>query len=93
MLLLRKTRWLSSVLVALAVGWIHPGTVEADVVVLYNGSPAAIEFTIEGEKSPRRQYRLVAADVVRDSLPGTYDAAVMTAFIQVLSPDDARRAI
>ena len=31
--------------------------------------------------------------MVRDSLPGTYDAAVMTAFLQVLSPDDARCAI
>ena len=33
------------------------------------------------------------ADVVRDSLPGSYDVAVMTVFIQVLSPDDARCAI
>ena len=37
--------------------------------------------------------KVVTADVVRDSLPGSYDAAVMSAFIQVLSPDDARCAI
>ncbi len=36
---------------------------------------------------------VVSADVVRDPLPGSYDAAVMSAFIQVLSPDDARSAI
>jgi hypothetical protein len=36
---------------------------------------------------------VVTADVVRDSLPGSYDAAVMNAFIHVLSPDDARCAI
>ncbi len=36
---------------------------------------------------------MVAADVVRDSLPGFYDVAVLSAFIQVLSPDDARRAL
>jgi ubiquinone/menaquinone biosynthesis C-methylase UbiE len=37
--------------------------------------------------------KVVTADVVRDSLPGSYDAAVMSAFIQILSPDDARCAI
>ncbi len=31
--------------------------------------------------------QVVAADVVRDSLAGSYDVAVLTAFIQVLSPN------
>jgi hypothetical protein len=38
-------------------------------------------------------FKVVTIDVLRDPLPGSYDAAVMTAFIQVLSPDDARCAI
>jgi SAM-dependent methyltransferase len=36
---------------------------------------------------------VVTADAVRDPLSGSYDVAVMSAFIQVLSPDDARFAI
>ena len=36
---------------------------------------------------------MVTADVVRDPLPGSYDVAVMSAFLQVLSPEDARSAI
>jgi hypothetical protein len=36
---------------------------------------------------------VITADVIRESLPGSYDAAVMSAFIPVLSPDDARCAI
>ena len=37
--------------------------------------------------------KVVAADAVRDPLSGSYDVAVMSAFLQVLSPDDARFAI
>ena len=37
--------------------------------------------------------KVVSADVVRAPIPGSYDAAVMSAFIQVLSPHDARSAI
>ena len=37
--------------------------------------------------------KVVTADVIRESLPGSYDAAVMSAFIQILSPDDASCAI
>lgn len=40
-----------------------------------------------------KKLRWVTADVVRDPLPDSYDAAVMLAFVQVLSPDDARSAI
>ena len=36
---------------------------------------------------------VVTADVIRESLAISYDAAVMSAFIQVVSPDDARCAI
>ena len=36
---------------------------------------------------------MVPADVVHDPLTGSYNAAVMNAFIHVLSPEDARRDI
>jgi ubiquinone/menaquinone biosynthesis C-methylase UbiE len=45
------------------------------------------------EAGAGNRVKVVSADVVRDPLPGSYDAAVMSAFIQVLSPDDARSAI
>ena len=37
--------------------------------------------------------KVVAADVVHDSLSGSYDAAVLKSLIQVLSPDDAQIAL
>ena len=36
---------------------------------------------------------VVSADVLRDQLQGSYDAAVLRGFIQVLSPEDAVRAL
>jgi ubiquinone/menaquinone biosynthesis C-methylase UbiE len=37
--------------------------------------------------------KVLTADIVRDQLAGSYDAAVMSAFIQVLSPEEACCAI
>ena len=36
---------------------------------------------------------VIAADVIHDPLPGSYDVAVMASFLQVLSAEDARGAI
>lgn len=36
---------------------------------------------------------VIAVDVVNESLPGTYDAAVLRNFLQVLSADNARKAV
>ena len=65
--------------------------IQATVVDLPKITPITQHYVDEAGAGNR--VKVVTADVVHDSLPGTYDAAVMTAFIQVLSPDDARRAI
>jgi ubiquinone/menaquinone biosynthesis C-methylase UbiE len=36
---------------------------------------------------------VLAADMVNDTLPRTFDVAVLSAFIQVLTPEEARRAL
>ena len=36
---------------------------------------------------------VMAANVVSGPLPGSYDAAILRAFLQVLSPEDARLAV
>jgi SAM-dependent methyltransferase len=48
---------------------------------------------IVAEEGAVERVKVVAADVVNGPLSGTYDAAVLRAFLQVLSPQDARRAI
>ncbi len=65
--------------------------IQATVVDLQKVTPVT-EYYID-EAGAGSRVKVVTADVVRDSLPGSYDAAVMNAFIQVLSPDDARCAI
>ena len=65
--------------------------VQATVVDLPKITPVTQSYIDEAGAGNR--VKVVAANVVHDSLPGSYDAAVMSAFIQVLSPDDARCAI
>lgn len=48
---------------------------------------------IVAEEGAADRITIVAADVVHSPLAGNYDLAVMQNFIQVLSPEDARRAI
>ncbi len=36
---------------------------------------------------------VLEADVVGGSLPGAYDVAILSSLLQVLSPEDARRAV
>lgn len=65
--------------------------IQATVVELSTVTPVTQHFIDEAGAGD--SIKVVAADVVRDSLPGSYDAAVMTALLQVLSPDDARCAL
>jgi hypothetical protein len=53
--------------------------------------PITHRFIIEAGATDRVQVR--AADVVHEALPGQYDVAVMRAFLQVLSPEDAVQAL
>lgn len=46
-----------------------------------------------GEAGAGDRVRVVAADVVAEPPPGTYDVAVLRALVQVLGPDEARRTI
>jgi ubiquinone/menaquinone biosynthesis C-methylase UbiE len=65
--------------------------IKATVIDLPKVTPVTQHYINEAGAGNR--VKVVAADVVRDSIPGFYDAAVMTAFIQVLSSEDAHRAI
>ena len=65
--------------------------IQVTVVELSTVTPVTQHFIDEAGAGDR--IKVVAADVIHDSLPGSYDAAVMTAFVQVLSPDDARCAL
>ena len=65
--------------------------IKATIVDLPTITPITQRFIEEmGAKS---RIQVISADAVSDSLPGSYDIAVMSAFIQVLSPDDARCAL
>ncbi|MGD9081716.1 MAG: methyltransferase [Desulfobacterales bacterium] len=65
--------------------------IQTTVVELSTVTPVTQHFIDEAGAGDR--IKVIAADVVHDELPGLYDAAVMTAFLQVLSPNDARRAL
>lgn len=65
--------------------------VEATVIELPAVAPITRRLVDEAGASNRVQ--VVAADAVNGSLTGSYDVAVMARLIQVLSPDDARRAL
>ena len=65
--------------------------IQATVVELATVTPITQYFIDEAGAEDR--INVVTADAVHDPLPGSYDAAVMTAFLQVLSPEDARRAL
>jgi len=45
------------------------------------------------EEGAAERVKVMAADVVNGPLSGAYDAAVLRAFLQVLSPQGARRAL
>jgi len=65
--------------------------IQATVVDLPNMTEVTKHYIDEAGAGNR--VKVVTADVIRESLAISYDAAVMSAFIQLLSPDDARCAI
>ncbi len=65
--------------------------IQATVVDIPNVTQVAQYYINEADAGDK--VRVVTADVLRDPLPGSYDVAVMNAFIQCLSPGDARSAI
>lgn len=54
---------------------------------------APITKRIVEEAGAADRIEVIAADVLTDKLTGSFDAAVLSSIIQVLSPDKARRAI
>ena len=65
--------------------------IKATIVELPKITPVTQHYIDEAGAGDR--VKVVTADAVRDPLSGSYDAVVMSAFIQVLSSDDARFAI
>ena len=65
--------------------------ITATAVDLASVTPIAQKIVYEEGAAER--VKVVAADVVSGPLSGTYDAAVLKAFLQVLAAQDARRAI
>lgn len=65
--------------------------IRATVVDLSVVTPITGRIVREAGAGDRVQ--VIAADVISDKLPGSYDAAVLSSFIQAISADKARRAI
>lgn len=65
--------------------------IKATVIDLPTVTP--ITQHVIAETGVEDRVRVLAADVVRDLLPGSYDIAVLSSFLQVLSADDARRSL
>ncbi len=65
--------------------------IRVTVVDLPTITPITQRFIDRSELKVR--VTVVSADVLRDQLEGSYDAAVLTSFVQVLSPEDAVRAL
>ncbi|MHC4664648.1 MAG: methyltransferase [Planctomycetota bacterium] len=65
--------------------------IQATIADLPTVTPITQHFIDEAGAGDRVQ--VITTDVVRDSLPGSYDIAVLSAVIQILSPDDARRIL
>jgi hypothetical protein len=65
--------------------------IQATVVDLPTVTPVTQHFVDKAGAGDRVQ--VIATDVVRDSLTGSYDVAVLSALIQALSPDEARRTL
>ena len=74
--------------VALAIAAACP---KLRVTVIDLPSVMAITQQFIKEEGMNDRAEAIAGDVVCDPLPGRYDAAVLRAVIQVLSPEDARR--
>jgi hypothetical protein len=76
--------------VAMARATAYP-RLRATVIDLPTVTPITQRFIQEGDLADRVE--ALAGDVVHGPLTGTYDVAVLRSFIQVLSRDDAQRAL
>ena len=65
--------------------------IQATVLDLPVVTPITQQYIDESDTKER--INVESGDVVREQIQGSYDVAVMTAFLQVLSPEDDRRAI
>lgn len=72
---------------AIAVAQANP-QLRATVVDLPLVTPITKQFIEEANASG--QVDILAADAIRDTLPGSYDAIAVRHVVQVLSPDDSR---
>jgi hypothetical protein len=76
--------------VAMTITQAYPN-VQATAIDLPQITP--ITQKIVNETGVADRIRVLAADVLKGPLPGTYDAAMLRALIQVFSRDDARLAV
>ncbi|RLC20457.1 MAG: hypothetical protein DRH93_13610 [Deltaproteobacteria bacterium] len=65
--------------------------IHATVIDLPAVTPVTRQYIKKANAEKR--VKILTADAVNDQISGTYDAVVMTAFLQVLSQADARRAV
>jgi SAM-dependent methyltransferase len=65
--------------------------IHATVVDLPTVTPITQRFIEEAGATDR--VHVLAANVVNETLPETFDVAVLSSFIQVLTPEEARRAL
>ena len=65
--------------------------IQATVVDVSNVTPITQRFVTEAGVSDR--VKVITGNVVEAPLDGSFDAVVMKSFIQVLSPNDAQRAL
>ncbi len=75
---------------ALTMAKAYPG-MEATAIDLPLVTPIAQKIVQEEGAADR--VKVMAANVASGPLPGSYDAAVLRGLLQVLSPEDARRAV
>jgi hypothetical protein len=75
---------------AITISKAHPH-IRATAIDLPRVVPIARKIIKEERMDDRID--VIAANVVTDSLPGSYDVAVLRGFLQVLSSDDARLAV
>jgi len=75
---------------AITISKAHPH-IRATAIDLPQVVPIARKIIKEQRMDDRID--VIAANVVTDSLPGGYDAAVLRGFLQVLSPEDAQLAV
>lgn len=65
--------------------------IRATVIDLPTVTPVTRQYIKKA--NAQKRVKIITANAVNDPIPGTYDAVVMTAFLQVLSQADARRAV